>query len=577
MSLSGHPYFRAQRFEKMGDFEKAVELYLHVIETDCGAMAQHPYERLRIIYGKTKQWKKAVDICSRLIECIDSGNQHFLHPSFQTVRKRYLKHIKNYEKKGGLVSDLNYVTIEQIIESTLRNASEYNKTRKSEVPAYTLTHQTQIQRQDNRDKKGINVPLFDSYFSTEAPYHSSSKPHPTTFDLHDMTSEQIKFYIMWLSHWEKRLPLDIDGNISYLFVYVFNVIQKVLKKYGYLSEIIKVNKNINSKPILHHRGRYHLRWHQMTDIHRINTDNSKDEIFLRDCNIELALLQYFYQDEIILPEYLSTWVFDLYVFSHDYLRAVSYVDWIRSTQNINLKNESSNNLVLSLKYYLGYQLSGYEILFLSHRKNKIIKEYKNEIITNLNLIIKNFIDKYSVDVLSLITEQYAVKVSPYNYSAFRDINMRILKVFDFYDYGELDDFQIVIDSWVSEAENMLKDSKGIPRIGQSLVSETRLYKVICEIYKNENYTIVHHAYPDFLKGMELDIFIPEIQLGIEYQGRQHYEAIDFFGGEQSFRKQIKRDNQKKRLCKKFGIKLIHVKYDELIEVDYIKNKINCTK
>ena len=49
MSLSGHPYFKAQRLEKKGDFEKAVELYLQVIETDCGAMAQHPYERLRII------------------------------------------------------------------------------------------------------------------------------------------------------------------------------------------------------------------------------------------------------------------------------------------------------------------------------------------------------------------------------------------------------------------------------------------------------------------------------------------------------------------------------------------------
>lgn len=36
-----------------------------------------------------------------------------------------------------------------------------------------------------------------------------------------------------------------------------------------------------------------------------------------------------------------------------------------------------------------------------------------------------------------------------------------------------------------------------------------------------------------LKKQEIDIFNEEYRIGIEYQGLQHFKAIDYFGGEKN--------------------------------------------
>lgn len=47
---------------------------------------------------------------------------------------------------------------------------------------------------------------------------------------------------------------------------------------------------------------------------------------------------------------------------------------------------------------------------------------------------------------------------------------------------------------------------------------------------------------------------------IEYQGRQHYHNIDFFGRDGKFEKQQQRDNIKREYCKKQNIPLIEIPY-----------------
>ena len=66
--------------------------------------------------------------------------------------------------------------------------------------------------------------------------------------------------------------------------------------------------------------------------------------------------------------------------------------------------------------------------------------------------------------------------------------------------------------------------------------------------------------PDWLEGLEIDMFNKHCQLGIEYQGEQHFlryadERYKPFKKEKIQANQ-KRDRKKKRLCKKLGIKLI---------------------
>lgn len=55
---------------------------------------------------------------------------------------------------------------------------------------------------------------------------------------------------------------------------------------------------------------------------------------------------------------------------------------------------------------------------------------------------------------------------------------------------------------------------------------------------------------------------------IEYQGKQHYEAIEHFGGEERFQKQKIYDGLKREYCQKNNIKLIEISY-----LDF--NKLSC--
>lgn len=62
---------------------------------------------------------------------------------------------------------------------------------------------------------------------------------------------------------------------------------------------------------------------------------------------------------------------------------------------------------------------------------------------------------------------------------------------------------------------------------------------------------------------------------IEYQGQQHYTEVEYFGGEQQFKKQIKYDELKHQYCLKNNIKLIILSYKEyhLLNEEYLLNKI----
>ena len=61
---------------------------------------------------------------------------------------------------------------------------------------------------------------------------------------------------------------------------------------------------------------------------------------------------------------------------------------------------------------------------------------------------------------------------------------------------------------------------------------------------------------------------------IEYQGKQHYEASNKFGGKRGLYQQQYNDNQKRRFCALHNLHLIEISYTEenLISYDYIMRK-----
>ena len=66
----------------------------------------------------------------------------------------------------------------------------------------------------------------------------------------------------------------------------------------------------------------------------------------------------------------------------------------------------------------------------------------------------------------------------------------------------------------------------------------------------------------------------KIDFIIEYQGRQHYEPSQKFGGKKGFYQQQYNDKRKRRFCALHDFNLIEIPYTEenLISYDYIMHK-----
>lgn len=117
--------------------------------------------------------------------------------------------------------------------------------------------------------------------------------------------------------------------------------------------------------------------------------------------------------------------------------------------------------------------------------------------------------------------------------------------------------------------NNPKDSKG----------ETKCRQVLENMF-NKPFPKVR---PKFLfntttgRNLELDMFNSDLLIACEYNGQQHYNYTPFFHrSRQAFYDQQNRDNLKRRVCKKLGIKLIEVPYtipNNQIE-NFIRKELN---
>lgn len=63
----------------------------------------------------------------------------------------------------------------------------------------------------------------------------------------------------------------------------------------------------------------------------------------------------------------------------------------------------------------------------------------------------------------------------------------------------------------------------------------------------------------------LDFYITDLNIAIECQGRQHYEPVAYFGGQETFERIIECDQRKRQLCEKNGVKLFYIRYDDDVE------------
>ena len=122
-----------------------------------------------------------------------------------------------------------------------------------------------------------------------------------------------------------------------------------------------------------------------------------------------------------------------------------------------------------------------------------------------------------------------------------------------------------------EFENATRQEFGFARIGESWVNETLMFKLVQELFPEK--PVLHHYWPAWLAGLELDVFVPHAKLALEYQGQQHYEPVELWGGQEALEAQQKRDALKAARCKQEGVVLLEVRFDDPLTHDFLESLI----
>lgn len=132
-------------------------------------------------------------------------------------------------------------------------------------------------------------------------------------------------------------------------------------------------------------------------------------------------------------------------------------------------------------------------------------------------------------------------------------------------------------TWSNHLYRDMEDKQAVQRESEG-EQRTRAF---LESYFNKPFA---KARPDFLNNkvtggkwnLELDCFNPELRLGVEYNGEQHYKFIPFFhGNREKFYNQAYRDEMKRIYCRDSGITLIEIPYTEKHHLeDWLKGKLD---
>lgn len=71
------------------------------------------------------------------------------------------------------------------------------------------------------------------------------------------------------------------------------------------------------------------------------------------------------------------------------------------------------------------------------------------------------------------------------------------------------------------------------------------------------------------RPLPFDFYLPDYNLLIEYDGKQHFQPIEYFGGQEQFEYQQQNDNIKNQYCKENNIPLLRIPYWEFDNIEEI--------
>lgn len=138
-------------------------------------------------------------------------------------------------------------------------------------------------------------------------------------------------------------------------------------------------------------------------------------------------------------------------------------------------------------------------------------------------------------------------------------------------YTKYEELVSSLYSWIKETQKKATQEYNKSEYGQvKWVAEYKLYNLVNFWYPDA----IFQYSPSWLGGQSIDIFLPSESVGIEYQGRQHFEPIDYFGGEEKLLDNARRDQVKLSLSEDNGVTLYYWMYDQKVTFSAVSDFLN---
>lgn len=349
----------------------------------------------------------------------------------------------------------------------------------------------------------------------------------------DIGDERGRFLIQFIKTWRKGRACPLGNNPGYVYSYAVGLI---------------LDGVVNNSTV---RWREHA-----AELNRLSVTYS----YLYDVERDVGI-----------------WSSDCYAIVSDYRKAVSsfpfgYFEHLLQEADFHWGGGPDSprwvaNRLLMLKRYAGLEVSPKELLVLASGKG--LTDYG---IANLDRVMAathNILAERQTDMGMTFLDKYA---NPWgdSYIAFPrcyyKYEVQHLRRVTFVHVNALDFCKVTF----KRAENCVREEDGLPLMGTGIsYGEAKLLGEMRAWLGNEN--VRSEVNFDWLSFQHIDVFLPSLQVGIEFQGPQHFRPVDYFGGEEGFQKTLERDARKKALCEQNGLTLIYV--DERYDLEKLKKEI----
>ncbi len=399
------------------------------------------------------------------------------------------------------------------------------------------------------------VPPYDRlYYSYYTPYR------PLDSSLFDrLDRKQAGFFRRWKNALKRREGIDIAGQIGYIRKYVCESVREMPpeRAIGEIALIRELYGDPTDTALALEIAEVYVSHGCHESALELREVGDSDNEYVTRLVADSYISHGFYQSALELLEagnrenyYINRRIADCCILLNRFGDAQAAFD---NSYELGGRRQVVIDTICSLKLISGHKINGKEMLtLLGPQLTDFGKENIDRVKEALDLLIETYEREKNVrliEVWAIDAHSYLKKVETGNDST--EVSIKE------YSFGRCETVIHFVKQITRLAENIVREEIGLPRVGEGWPSETQLYLQIRNALPD--YDVQQHYSPYWLDRQHLDIYIHELDVALEYQGKQHDEPVEFFGGQQAYEQNKERDARKKRLCKMYGVHIVYVR------------------